>query len=116
MDNRDITEVATTSLSALWNQETERQTGHGEGRPIGDNQLALLAEQAEKLVQAINKVRSHGYDAINSDRPDDGDYREQLCRELGNVSHTIEVMRLSGNVDSDRVNSYATVAAYRQAD
>ncbi len=28
MLNRDIAEVATTSLSALWDQETERKTRH----------------------------------------------------------------------------------------
>lgn len=50
--------------------------------PAEAERLAMLAEECGEVIHAIGKVLRHGYDDINPDRPQDGDNRERLHREL----------------------------------
>jgi hypothetical protein len=60
--------------------------------PAEAERLAMLAEEAGEVVQACMKVLRHGYGSYNPDRPEDGDNRVQLAREIGNFDHITTVM------------------------
>lgn len=72
--------------------------------------LALLAEEAGELIQAINKTIRHGYDSHNPDKPSDGTNREQICRELGDLSFSIELMVRSYDLDEGMIELYRVIA------
>jgi len=59
--------------------------------------LALLAEEAGELVQAVMKIVRHGY---ASEHPDSGIRNiEQLEDEIGDVLASIEILAHAGDIN-----------------
>ncbi len=72
--------------------------------------LALLAEEAAELIQAIGKIIRHGYEFNNPDRVEDGTNREQLEAEIGDVLYSIELMHENDDIDKWSVEAGCDLA------
>lgn len=60
--------------------------------------LAMLAEEAGEVVQAVGKVLRHGY---SSTHPDGGPTnRAALCREVGDLFGIVSEMCAQGDLES----------------
>lgn len=73
--------------------------------------LAILAEEAGEFIQAIGKILRHGYDSFHPDKPLDGDNRDHLCQELGDLRYIVNFMEHRGDFDGTTVDAYCSVAA-----
>ena len=85
--------------------------------PAEAERLALLAEECAEVIQAVTKILRHGYESFNPDRPELGNNRSHLERELGDVE-AIQLMMLDyddvcrANVDSARVDKEKKILRY----
>lgn len=61
--------------------------------------LEMLAEEASEVVKAVTKILRHGYESINPHKPHDGRNRDQLERELSDVSAIVHRMEALGDID-----------------
>lgn len=62
--------------------------------------LALLSEECGELIQAIGKILRHGFESYHpDDRGTQITNRENLVREMGDVSAAIELL-----IGQDKVN------------
>lgn len=62
--------------------------------------LALIAEEAGEIVQAVTKILRHGFDAKHPRDLDGSDNRERLMEELGDVAAAVQIAEDHGLVDS----------------
>lgn len=69
--------------------------------------LAMLAEEAGEIVQAVTKVLRHGYDSFHPNElesTDPSDNRMDLAREVGDLWGIVEEMCELGDIDADLVD------------
>jgi len=83
--------------------------------PAEAERLYLLAEECAEVIVSVNKILRHGYASHNPDAPEDGDNREQLSREIGDVRFVVDLMLHRGDVDAHSISAYAALAKDRKA-
>ena len=66
--------------------------------------LDLLTEELGEVLQAIGKIKRHGYSSYNPRLPDTGSNRDQLEKELGDVLYIIYLMANNGDITDDSIN------------
>lgn len=79
--------------------------------PAEAERLALLAEEAGEVIQAVGKILRHGYE---SGHPDGGDSnRDALARELGHVHFAMDILVAAADLSAALI--YESTAAKRDA-
>ncbi len=74
--------------------------------PAEAERLAILAEEAGEVVQAVGKILRHGYDSYNPDAHRSvGDNRRQLAREVGDMLAIIADMQKHGDIRANVVEA-----------
>lgn len=69
--------------------------------PAQAERLDLLAEECAEVIQAVSKIKRHGYE---SRHPDGGpSNRNQLEKELGQVMLAIGMMEDRGDIDNEGI-------------
>lgn len=63
--------------------------------PAEDERLTMLAEEAAEVIQAVCKIKRHGFESINPDAPEKGSNRKQLGVEIGNLGKMINFCGLN---------------------
>lgn len=66
--------------------------------PSEDERLAKLCEEAAEVVQIGMKIMRHGYGSHNPDKPEDGNNRAQLERELRDLYKAATFMFERGDI------------------
>ena len=66
--------------------------------------LALLSEELGEAVQAIGKILRHGYTSVNPDKPEDGNNRDRLTVELGDVLASIKLLTAAGDIRQETLD------------
>ena len=69
--------------------------------------LDILAEELSEAIQAICKIKRHGYGSYNPDRPGLGSNRTQLEKELGDVFYTVVLMEYNKDLNVDNIESHS---------
>lgn len=73
--------------------------------PAQAERLAILAEEAGEIVQAVGKILRHGY---ASTHPNGGpDNRGSLTKEVGDLFATVALMVDAGDLNEDAVEQAA---------
>lgn len=67
--------------------------------PAQAERLAMLAEEAGEIVQAVGKILRHGYDSHHPRDPDQKTNKELLRREIVDLMAVFRLMGESGDVD-----------------
>ena len=93
--------------------------------PAQAERLAILAEEAGEIVQAVGKILRHGYDNYNPANRDINN-RLALCHEIGDLQAVVEDMVkhgdvLGGTIDKQKVEklrrlSVGTLYLHHQRD
>lgn len=78
------------------------QPAHGLS-PAQLERLAMLAEEAGEIVQAVMKIMRHGYDQHHPDRPA-ADNRAELVRELGDLRTVRRMMIRAGDISGPAID------------
>lgn len=79
--------------------------------PAEDERLTLLMEECAEVIQAIGKIKRHGYKSFH---PSGGpDNRENLEMELGDVMHIIDRMVRARDISRDSITAYKNAKADR---
>lgn len=79
--------------------------------PAEDERLTLLMEECAEVIQAIGKIKRHGY---NSTHPSGGpDNRENLEMELGDVMHIIDRMTRRADIKRSHIDMWKNAKADR---
>jgi NTP pyrophosphatase (non-canonical NTP hydrolase) len=78
--------------------------------PQEAERLALLAEEAGELIQAIGKILRHGYESYNPDDVDAGENRVQLCKEIADIEYAVTLMLDAGDIDRGQISIYREIA------
>lgn len=74
--------------------------------PAEAERIALLMEEAAEVVQACGKILRHGYESTH---PDGGPTnRQQLEKELGDMTVAKGLMLQAGDIDEDRIGNSET--------
>jgi NTP pyrophosphatase (non-canonical NTP hydrolase) len=80
--------------------------------PAEAERLAILAEEAGEIVQAVGKILRHGYESYNPEDPRPnpatgmGPFnRHTLARELGDLDAICGLMAEAGDIDIERIKS-----------
>jgi NTP pyrophosphatase (non-canonical NTP hydrolase) len=60
--------------------------------------LALLAEEAGEIVQAVGKILRHGYNNLNPYNRDSKTNREHLEQEIGDLTAIVQMMAQSNDL------------------
>lgn len=60
--------------------------------------LEMLAEEASEVIKAVTKILRHGYYSRNPNRPDEGDNRKQLEREITDFRAIADRMEQHGEI------------------
>lgn len=68
--------------------------------------LALLAEEAGEVVQAVTKILRHGYESTNPDGDRETTNRSALTKECGDFLAALRLMTEAQDFDDDDVRSY----------
>lgn len=79
--------------------------------------LDLLAEECAEVIQAVSKIKRHGWASVNPLHPECGDNRTQLERELGHAKAAISMLMVRGElmgsaIESARFRKLHDVQAY----
>jgi NTP pyrophosphatase (non-canonical NTP hydrolase) len=78
-----------------------------------DERLTILSEEASEVIKAIAKIQRHGYESYNPNRPQDGNNREQLEQEIGDLSVAIKMMIHCSDIQAKKINE---ATARKEAD
>jgi NTP pyrophosphatase (non-canonical NTP hydrolase) len=70
--------------------------------PAEDERLALLLEEMGEALQAIGKIKRHGYQSYHPNIPERCN-REDLEKELGHVGLAIMMMVEAGDVSQNSI-------------
>jgi NTP pyrophosphatase (non-canonical NTP hydrolase) len=68
--------------------------------PAEDERLAVLEEECAEVIQAINKIRRHGWQSTHPDFPSINN-RASLTREIGDMVYALELLIFNGDVSED---------------
>ncbi len=60
--------------------------------------LEMLAEEASEVIKAVTKILRHGYYSTNPHKPEDGDNRQQLTREIIDFQAIVRRMEEHGEI------------------
>lgn len=74
--------------------------------PAQAERLAILAEEAGEIVQAVGKILRHGYESYNPDGDIRVSNRESLERELGDLSAAAQLMAGAGDIRAPVVDMW----------
>jgi NTP pyrophosphatase (non-canonical NTP hydrolase) len=66
--------------------------------------LAILSEELGEAVQVIGKILRHGYASVNPDKPEEGDNRNRLTVELGDVLAAIKMLKDAGDISAEALD------------
>ena len=69
--------------------------------------LECLAEECGEVIQAITKIQRHGYLSHNPDVPVDGNNRDHLEKELGDLEGIMNLMIRRGDLNASSVAHHA---------
>ena len=67
--------------------------------------LALIAEEAGEIVQAVGKILRHGFDSRHPRDLNGPDNRERLVRELGDLKAAIVIADQNNIIDAFHVQT-----------
>jgi hypothetical protein len=70
--------------------------------------LALLAEEAAEVVQAVGKILRHGYESTNPDGDPEMTNRMALAKECGDFFAAVRLATEEQDFDEEDVRSYMT--------
>lgn len=76
--------------------------------PAQAERLDLLAEECAEVIVAIMKIKRHGYDTYNPDKPL-ATNAYTLEEELGHIIASIELLTQANDIDLDVINSSALI-------
>jgi hypothetical protein len=68
--------------------------------------LALLAEEAAEVVQAVGKILRHGYESTNPDGDRETTNRSALTKECGDFFAAVRLATEAQDFDEEDVRSY----------
>lgn len=68
--------------------------------------LALLAEEAAEVVQAVGKILRHGYESTNPDGDPETTNRSMLTKECGDFFAAVRLATEAHDFDEEDVRSY----------
>jgi len=71
--------------------------------PAEAERLAILAEEAGEVVQAVGKILRHGYGSYNPDAPDEGNNCTMLEREIADLYGAVNRMVGAGDIDAGNI-------------
>ena len=74
--------------------------------PAGAESLALLAEEAGEVVQAVCKSLRHGLTSTNPNDASDTTNAEHLNKEIGDFLAAVDIAVGLGYIDRDSIESY----------
>lgn len=74
--------------------------------PAEAERLAILAEEAGEIVQAVGKILRHGYTSYNPDGDRNVSNREALEREIGDMSAIVHRMAGAGDIRAMSVDTW----------
>jgi NTP pyrophosphatase (non-canonical NTP hydrolase) len=74
--------------------------------PAELERLAILAEEAGEIVQAVNKIIRHGYESYNPNIPGAPTNREDLEREIGDFTAALQSLVNQGDLNPDNIEMY----------
>lgn len=77
--------------------------------PAQTERLDVLAEECAEVIQAVCKIKRHGYASHNPDDETQTSNRDHLMRELGNVDCAIQMLSDAGEVDLNEIDKQASV-------
>lgn len=77
--------------------------------------LANLMEECAEVIKTCGKILRHGYESVDPTGVEEGTNREQLQRELGDVSGWVEAMDAERDVDMDVIMRAADERIYKIA-
>lgn len=73
--------------------------GHFNGlTPAEAERLAMLAEEAGEIIQAVGKILRHGYSSYHPDDPEGPDNRDRLQREVDDLITVSKIMVLGRDI------------------
>ena len=75
--------------------------------PAEAERLAYLIEECSEVIKCATKILRHGYDSHNPDRPGDGSNRNQISREIADVSNATNLMYAARDIrpPSEAINA-----------
>lgn len=71
--------------------------------------LALLAEEAAEVVQAVGKILRHGYESTNPDGDRETTNRSALMKECGDFLAALSLATTAGDLHDASVKTYAEI-------